>query len=613
MYLEYFGLKEKPFSLTPDPRFLFLSESHRQALDHMLYGIREREGFILIIGDIGTGKTTICRELLEKVDSNVSSALILNPMLSEQELLEAVLQDFGIGIDSGNVSADSETASKELFSRLDEETRAALDLNPLLPGAKVLDNILKKVERPASGKTKKELIDRLNAFLLERVAEGGNAVLIIDEAQNLSPQVLEQIRILSNLETPRQKLLQIVLVGQLELKRKLEQASLRQLNQRISVRYQLQPLSVEDTKRYIEHRLFVAGSNSSVAFSDQAHQAVYEYSRGVPRLINMVCERCMLGAYVDQVKRIEPELVERCETSLESNLGDEEAPVPGQRRQRAVRDSGEPEEIDSSGEAEEGFSGQAGDDGEAPEEAVVQPWERKLRGGGFRPWQRITGRWGIAAAAGLFALLLFSWVVFSTTESEPPAGKGRAGEAAETAVSGRAAAGLVNSTRLNYSIQLSTFPSLEDCLEQQRLLAELGLKSGTYLVLLHQVKLSGRLYRLFYGGFPSKQAAGEALSGLVARGLVKADIARIVETPLAYNLGDYIGIKAAEEKGRQYMDRWRVPCYALPLEVKDNAVVYRLYSGAFEKRNQASFLGDRLESSGLKKDLVERLGVWPQP
>jgi len=612
MYLEYFSLKEKPFSLTPDPRFLFLSENHRQALDHMLYGVREREGFILIIGDIGTGKTTICRELLEKIDSNVSSALILNPMLSEQELLEAVLQDFGIGIGPKGVPAEGGAASEKLFDRLDQETQAALDLNPLMPGARVLDNILKEVEPAASGMTKKELIDRLNNFLLDRVRQGGNAVLIIDEAQNLSPPVLEQIRILSNLETPKQKLLQIVLVGQLELKRKLEQANLRQLNQRISVRYQLRPLSDEDTKRYIQHRLFVAGSNSSIVFSDGAYEAIYDYSRGVPRLINLICERCMLGAYVDQVKRIDLELVERCRASLEDALEEEKAaaaggrpPGPGEETRAQAEVDGSYEAGDSFPEPDEDFSGTL-------QGTVAQPWERGIRRRGLGLWKKLSTTHLLAAAAGLLVLLLVILMIFLNSGGKAPSDGGSAAAIKAAATSAQTGAGVINSVRLNYSIQLSAFPNLDGCSEQQRLLAERGLDRGTYIVPLLQIKLSGRWYRLFYGSFPSKQAANEELNRLVSRGLVKADIARIVETPLAFNLGDYVGIKAVEQKQKQYMNRWRIPSYPLPLERKESRTVYRLYAGAFEKKDQASFLGDRLESSGLKKDLVERLGTWPQ-
>ncbi|MEA2063842.1 MAG: AAA family ATPase, partial [Gemmatimonadota bacterium] len=455
MYLEYFGLQEKPFSLTPDPRFLFLSDSHRQALDHMLYGVREREGFILIVGDIGTGKTTICRELLEKLEDNVASALILNPMLSEQELLEAILQDFGIGTGQAGGGEDGEHKSRELFSRLDEQTQAALELNPLMPGHEVLDSILQEVAPPADGSmTKKDLIDRLNAFLLKLAGTGGNAVLIVDESQNLSPQVLEQIRILSNLETPKQKLLQIVLVGQLELKRKLEQADLRQLNQRISVRYQLGPLSTEDAKRYIEHRLFVAGSNSSVAFSDQAHEAIYEYSRGVPRLINLVCERCMLGAYVDQVKRVDRDLVERCRHSLESNLEQEGSESPVQVDGGHIQGpEAEPKEAVLEG---------------APEEAVDQPWERRLhrRMAAHMGWGRWAGRPAILAGLVVVIVIFAAWAVFFRAgPTEATVSRKAATAAALEAVERE-----ITSVRLNYSIQLSAFPNLEDCRAQERLL-----------------------------------------------------------------------------------------------------------------------------------------------
>ena len=184
MYEDFYGLKEKPFSLTPDPRFLYLSESHRFALDHLIYGITQREGFMLITGDVGTGKTTICRTLLERLDEQTRTALILNPQMSETELLLSILSEFGITFSSNS---------------------------------------------------KKEIIDRLNQFLLDQLASGGGAVLIIDEAQNLSLPVLEQIRLLSNLETEKEKLLQIILVGQPELRDKLNLPVLRQLNQRLSL------------------------------------------------------------------------------------------------------------------------------------------------------------------------------------------------------------------------------------------------------------------------------------------------------------------------------------------------------------------------------------------
>ncbi|KRT70435.1 MAG: peptidoglycan-binding domain 1 protein, general secretion pathway protein A [candidate division NC10 bacterium CSP1-5] len=269
MYEQYFGLKEKPFSLTPDPRFLFLSADHRGALDHLLYGIQRREGFLAITGDIGTGKTTICRVLLERLDPGVQTALILNPLLNEREILSAILEDFGI----------------------------------TYPG------------QPP----RKTLIDLLNLFLLDQAKSGGAAILIIDEAQNLAPNVLEQIRILSNLETDQQKLLQIILVGQRELREKLESKALRQLNQRISIRYHLAPLSAEETVRYIEHRLTVAGARGGIDFTPGAYQAIYHFSRGVPRLINLIADRALLAGYVAGSSYITKEMVSEGRQSIDGH------------------------------------------------------------------------------------------------------------------------------------------------------------------------------------------------------------------------------------------------------------------------------------------------------
>lgn len=269
MYEQYFGLKEKPFSLTPDPRFLFLSADHKGALDHLLYGIRRREGFLAITGDIGTGKTTICRVLLERLDPGVRTALILNPLLGEREILSAILEDFGITY-------------------------------PGMP-------------------TRKTLIDLLNLFLLDQAKSGGAAILIIDEAQNLAPNVLEQIRILSNLETDQEKLLQIILVGQWELREKLESKALRQLNQRISVRYHLAPLNPEETIRYIEHRLTVAGARGGIEFTPGAYQAIYHFSRGVPRLINLIADRALLAGYVAGSTCITKEMVSEGRQSIAGN------------------------------------------------------------------------------------------------------------------------------------------------------------------------------------------------------------------------------------------------------------------------------------------------------
>ncbi|MBW2630664.1 MAG: AAA family ATPase [Deltaproteobacteria bacterium] len=249
MYTSYFGLKENPFSMTPDTRYLFLSPQHSEALNHLLYGINEKKGFMVITGGIGTGKTTICRKLLSVLDQSVDSALIFNPSLSEMELLAAVNQEFGVKSGLGR-------------------------------------------------KTRKRYIDALNKFLLKNFSAGRNAVLLIDEAQNLSRGVLEQIRMLSNLETEREKLLQIVLVGQPELEKLLTSPSLKQLNERITVRYNLTPFSYHQEKNYIKHRLAVAGGDSEIPlFSSQAYRKIHSYSRGIPRRINAICDRALLIAY----------------------------------------------------------------------------------------------------------------------------------------------------------------------------------------------------------------------------------------------------------------------------------------------------------------------------
>jgi general secretion pathway protein A len=249
MYTSYFGLKENPFNLTPDPQYLFLSRQHSEALNHLIYGINEKKGFMVVTGGIGTGKTTISRTLLSELDESVVSALIFNSSLSDMELLRTIVQEFGIKTGKG---------------------------------------------RP----TKKRYIDALNRFLLKNFAAGRTAVLLIDEAQNLSRSVLEQIRMLSNLETEREKLIQIVLLGQPELQELLGLPSLRQLNERITVRYNLTPLNHEQVRRYIDHRLEVArGPDGKVEFSPGACRVISDYSKGIPRRVNAICDRALLIAY----------------------------------------------------------------------------------------------------------------------------------------------------------------------------------------------------------------------------------------------------------------------------------------------------------------------------
>ena len=274
MYQEFYGLREKPFVLTPDPQFLYLSDSHRTAIDSLHYGIEQREGFIVITGDIGTGKTTICRAFLEKLDKNIKTAVIFNSLLSEGKLLESILQDFGF---------------------------------------------------PSKGRTKHDLVNALNQSLLQLLPRGEKAVLIIDEAQNLSVPVLEQIRMLSNLETEKEKLLQIILFGQLELDQKLRSNKLRQLNQRIAIRHHLLPLTREEMESYIYQRLMVAGSQGSINFSKSALNEIYKFSKGIPRLINLLCDRVLLGGFVEQTYHIDRKTILKAKDSL---LGEEKSPKP---------------------------------------------------------------------------------------------------------------------------------------------------------------------------------------------------------------------------------------------------------------------------------------------
>ena len=253
MYAAHFGMKQDPFSIAPDPRYLFMSERHREALAHLLYGVGGGGGFVLLSGEIGTGKTTVCRCFLEQIPANCHVAYIFNPKLTVRELLKSVCDEFHI----------------------------TLLPHPLGPHAT----------------SAKELTDALNAFLLKTHAAGQNCVLIIDEAQNLSADVLEQLRLLTNLDTNERKLLQIVLIGQSELRRMVARPELEQLAQRVIARYHLEALTALETAQYIQHRLAVAGLAGVVPFSKQALKRVQQLSRGVPRRINLLCGRAMLGAY----------------------------------------------------------------------------------------------------------------------------------------------------------------------------------------------------------------------------------------------------------------------------------------------------------------------------
>ena len=266
MYPEYFGLKEPSFSITPDPHYLYLSQEHREALAHLLYGALESGGFVLLTGEVGTGKTTICRAFLEQLLDQVDLALVLNPALTAPELLHTICDEFGVK----------------------------------LPGEAV---------------STKVLVDCLNGFLLQAHAGGRRPVLMIDEAQNLRPEVLEQIRLLTNLETHKHKLLQIFLVGQPELRTLLQQRGLRQLDQRITARYHLLPLSAGETSDYIAHRLAVAGVQRRL-FTKSAVRRIYRLSNGVPRLINILCDRALLGAFATHRQVIDSGIVAKAAREL---------------------------------------------------------------------------------------------------------------------------------------------------------------------------------------------------------------------------------------------------------------------------------------------------------
>jgi general secretion pathway protein A len=289
MYESYYGFAEKPFSLTPDPKYLYRSQSHANAFDLLQYAIRRREGFVVITGDIGTGKTTLCRALLEQIDRTTFTALVLNPFLTEEDLLKRILQDFGV------ISRDEMKAGR-------------------------LANV-----------TKQELIETLYDFLLSLIPLKASAVLIIDEAQNLPLPVLEQIRILSNLETDKEKLLQIILVGQLNLQTQLRSPEMRQLDQRVSIRYELKPLEGEAVSAYVAHRLTIAGGNASVTFTPKALRQVHRWSGGIPRLINLICDRALLAGYSIRADRITPEMVTHAAGSL-----DVQSPTAPRRRLAAV-------------------------------------------------------------------------------------------------------------------------------------------------------------------------------------------------------------------------------------------------------------------------------------
>jgi general secretion pathway protein A len=265
MYTAFYGLREKPFLLTPDPRFLFLSDSHREALAHLLYGIEQGEGFIAVTGEVGTGKTTLCRTLMRKLNEDTELAFVFNPTLSGEELLRAISIEFGL--------------ITEGYSRAD-------------------------------------LNDQLNQFLLETSRAGRRALLIVDEAQNLGSATLEEIRLLSNLETSSSKLIQILLFGQPELDEMLDSTELRQLRQRITVRWSLTPLTTDETCDYVRHRLRVAAGRECDLFTDRALREIQRRAGGIPRLINVLCDRALLVGYASGQQKMDRKSIDRAASEI---------------------------------------------------------------------------------------------------------------------------------------------------------------------------------------------------------------------------------------------------------------------------------------------------------
>lgn len=270
MYKQFFGLRANPFNVNPDPRFLFLTRHTEEALACLTYGIQSRKGFVLLTGEVGTGKTTLINKLLQWLRvQQVATAFVFNPKMNSTQLLEYMMTDFGI---------------------------------------------------PCEGQSKSQMLRNLNNWLLDRYRAGETAVLIVDESQNLSEQLLEEIRMMTNLETFTEKLLQVVLVGQPELEQKLRQPQLRQLRQRLTLRAKTFPLTPEETKSYITQRLRIAGSNGQPIFEPEAMEAIHRFSGGIPRVVNLLCEHCLVSAFADQQKTISANVVET--VAKDFDLGD---------------------------------------------------------------------------------------------------------------------------------------------------------------------------------------------------------------------------------------------------------------------------------------------------
>jgi general secretion pathway protein A len=283
MYLDFYGFSDRPFGSTPDPKFLHLTSGHREALAQLVYGVQERKGFILLVGEVGTGKTTLLRSLISRLDRDTAAAYVANSALSADEILEYLLADLGVQQD---------------------------------------------------GPSRAQRLMALNRFLIDQHRAGSNTVLVLDEAQNLDIGTLEGIRLLSNFETHSDKLLQIVLAGQPELEATLQRPDLRQLRQRIALRCRIPPMSPEETREYVAERMRIAGARTPALFTGEAIELVTRYARGIPRLVNILCDHCLVMGYANQVRRIDARIVRRAIEYLEEG---EPGPVRARLRRRAMR------------------------------------------------------------------------------------------------------------------------------------------------------------------------------------------------------------------------------------------------------------------------------------
>ena len=443
MYLDFHGLIEKPFSLTPDPKYFFASACHAEARDLLRYGVRERESFMCFVGAAGTGKTTLLRTVLDGFGNDIVTAIVLNPYLSEQDLLRIILQDFGVA------------------------TRAELE------GERGRET------------SKQELIERLNDYLLSLSMQGRAAVLVVDEAQNLPLPVMEQIRLLSNLETSKQKLLQIVLAGQLGLRRLLAAPEISQLAQRVSVRYTLQPFGRDEVGRYVDHRLRIAGSDGDVVFDDAALDRLHSYTEGVPRLVNLLSDRALLAGYAHQSRLIDAGMIDRAAVTLDLNeVGD--API---ERSQPMQ--------------------------------IAAP--RQFSAPSVKPLQALAGVM-LAAAIGLGGYA--AWKATqrpSFVELQTPRAEGSLSTTPnhEMFGSGNAAVDLVMPQK-PFTVYLSSFRQVDDdyLIELRGRLNEAGFVS---FLIGADIPSMGTMYRLTVGEFDDQAAARAMASKLKESGLAHAE------------------------------------------------------------------------------------------